>query len=121
MGNETLISSIQQWLHLKNKASTQEGTVEPPMPPELFSADQMERHGITLALSHELTKKSVPDILLSRLSESEAILIKSCDILGKKIIENDGFSPAREWLLDNFYLIQEQIHHYSASSTQRIW
>ena len=43
------------------------------------------------------------------MSESEAILIKSCGVLKQKI-SDDGFSPAREWLLDNFYLIQEQIH-----------
>jgi cyclic beta-1,2-glucan synthetase len=105
MDSKTLINSIQEWLHLKNKASIDD-LVEPPAP-ELFNADQMERHGITLALSHRLLQKSEPDMLLRRLSESEAILIKSCDMLTKNTA--DGFSPASEWLLDNFYLIQEQI------------
>ena len=106
MDSKNLLDSIQEWLHLKTKASV-EGLAEPPLPAELFNADQMERHGITLALSHTLTQKSAPDILLSRLSESEATLIKSCEFLTEKT--TDGFSPAREWLLDNFYLIQEQI------------
>src|SRR5665213_1920208 len=109
MDSKALISSIQQWLHLRSKTSF-ESLAEPPIPAEIFSADQMERHGITLALSHQLTQKAVPDILLGRLSESEANLIKSYEILAKKTEENDGFSPAREWLLDNFYLIQEQIN-----------
>ncbi|MDR3491405.1 MAG: glucoamylase family protein [Gammaproteobacteria bacterium] len=112
MDSKTLISSIQEWLHLKSKASA-EGLIEPPIPSELFNADQMERHGVTLALSHTLTKKPTADILLSRLSDSEIILINSCDILSQK--KTDSFSPATEWLLDNFYLIQEQIqairHH----------
>jgi cyclic beta-1,2-glucan synthetase len=106
MNSTSLIDSIQEWLHLKSKASV-EGLAEPPIPAQLFNADQMERHGITLALSHTLTQKSAPDILLGRLSNSETILIQSCDLLADK---TDGFSPAREWLLDNFYLIQEQIH-----------
>jgi len=106
MDSKQLINSIQEWLHLKSKASV-EGLAEPPLPAELFNADQMERHGITLALSHTLSKKSMPAMLLHRLSESEAILKKSCDTLSCKTLE--GFSPAREWLLDNFYLIQEQI------------
>jgi cyclic beta-1,2-glucan synthetase len=106
MDSKTVMDSIQEWLHLKNKASM-EGLVEPPLPVELFNADQMERHGITLALSHELSSKTAPDILLGRLAASEAILLKSCHFLTDK--KMDGFSPAREWLLDNFYLIQEQI------------
>ena len=63
MDSKTLINNIQEWLHLKSKASV-EGQDEPPIPAELFTADQMERHGITLALSHTYTKKS-PDILLA--------------------------------------------------------
>lgn len=81
--------------------------VEPVTSAELFNVDQMERYGITLALSHKLTKKPSSDILLSRLADSEATLVKSCEILSGM---TSGFSPAREWLLDNFYLIQEQIH-----------
>jgi cyclic beta-1,2-glucan synthetase len=106
MDSKTLLNSIQEWLHLKTKTSV-DGLTEPPLPAELFNADQMERHGITLALSHRLAKKSAPNILLSQLSLSEATLIKSCEILTDKT--DDGFSPACEWLLDNFYLIQEQI------------
>lgn len=108
MDSKTLISKIQEWLHLKSKASLEGGT-EPPIPAELFTADQMERYGITLALSHKLAKESSPDILLRRLSESEAILIQSCGILTQKSSAHNVFSPAKEWLLDNFYLIQEQI------------
>ena len=107
MDSKTLINNIQQWLHLKSKAAV-EGLTEPPIPAELFNADQMERYGITLALSHTLTATSVPDILLQRLSESEDTLTLSCARLTEKSI--DGYSPAREWLLDNFYLIQEQIY-----------
>src|SRR5580692_2607600 len=104
MDSKALLDSIQQWLHLKNKASN-EGLDEPPIPAELFNADQMERYGITLALSHSLRQKSTSDILLTRLTESEATLTQSCEFLGVKTA--DSFSPAREWLLDNFYLIQE--------------
>ena len=43
------------------------------------------------------------------MSDSETILIQSCEILPEETTD-DSFSPAREWLLDNFYLIQEQIH-----------
>ncbi len=48
-------------------------------------------------------------MLLRRLADSEATLIKSCEILNNEATAHNSFSPAREWLLDNFYLIQEQI------------
>lgn len=110
MDRKTLIIQVQQWLHLKRKAEVEGLAAAPPMPAELFSADQMERYGITLALSHHLVQKSVPDMLLKRLSASEETLTKSCAILTEKNLAHDGISPASEWLLDNFYLIQEQIH-----------
>jgi cyclic beta-1,2-glucan synthetase len=103
---KTLLNSIQQWLHLKNKSSVDDFG-KSALPAELFNTDQMERHGITLAFSHRLLQESSPDMLLNRLSDSEAILIKSCDLLTGKTAHD--FSPAREWLLDNFYLVQEQI------------
>lgn len=108
MDSKTLIETIQEWLHLKGKASI-EGRIEPPIPVELFTADQMERYGITLALSHKLSKKSAPDLLLRRLADSETVLIQSCKILTQKNGIHNTFLPAKEWLLDNFYLIQEEI------------
>ena len=53
MDSKTLINNIREWLHLKKKTSI-EGFSEPPIPAELFNADQLERHGITLALSQTL-------------------------------------------------------------------
>src|SRR5450759_1955765 len=40
----------------------------PPLRAELFSADQMERHGKTLAGSHRLSSQRAPDQLLARLA-----------------------------------------------------
>ncbi len=107
--SKTLISSIEEWFHSKSDP-TAENLSDIPIPAEIFSSDQMERHGITLALSHELTKQYAPDMLLNRLSQSESIIIKSCASLTKEASLNEGYSPAREWLLDNFYLIQQQIN-----------
>ena len=45
---------------------------EPPLRSELFSADQMEQHGKTLAGAHRLAPGRAPDRLLARLAENEA-------------------------------------------------
>lgn len=78
-----------------------------PIRAELFSADQMERFGGKLALSHKLSGKKLPYYLLKRLDDNEKVLTRSCLILSSG--EKASITPAGEWLLDNFYLIEEQI------------
>ena len=48
---------------------------EPPLRAELFSADQMEQHGVRLASAHRVRSGRVPDQLLSRLAANEGVLI----------------------------------------------
>ncbi len=82
---------------------------DPPLRAELFSADQMERHGAALAESHKVGLKRGTGKLLSRLVENEAILVGACGLLMTAVKANYRISPAGDWLLDNFYLIEEQI------------
>ncbi len=83
--------------------------VEPPLRSELFGADQMNQHGKTLANAHELSFGQVPDQLLPRLTQNETVLIGACDLLTEAVKTDRRIPPAGEWLLDNFYLIEEQI------------
>ena len=80
-----------------------------PLRSELFSSSQMKEHGKTLAGLHNLTEKHFPEQLLARLAGNESVLLEVHDHLIKDVKENNGIAPAGEWLLDNFYLIQEQI------------
>ena len=82
---------------------------EPPLRSELFSAEQMQQHGKSLAGQHQLSSGGIPDQLLSRLAENEEVLIGVRDLLVEAVQENRHLAPAGEWLLDNFYLIEEQI------------
>ncbi len=82
---------------------------EPPLRSELFSVDQMQQHGKALAGSHELSARSGPDQLLPRLSDNEAFLLELRQLLTEAVQAGRRITPAGEWLLDNFYLIEEQI------------
>ena len=82
---------------------------EPPLRSELFSADQMEQHGKNLASAHRLALGRAPDRLLARLAENEGVLVEVHDLLTAAVSTNRRITPAAEWLLDNFYLIEEQI------------
>ena len=82
---------------------------EGPLRSELFSADQMEQHGKTLAGSHQLGPGRPQGRLLKRLAENKVLLIGVRNLLTEAVKANRGINPAGEWLLDNFYLIEEQI------------
>ena len=82
---------------------------EPALRAELFSAKQMEQHGIKLASQHHLRANVVSHRLLRRLADNEVLLARSGELLTQATLANRPITPAAEWLLDNFYLIEEQI------------
>ncbi|MBL8423959.1 MAG: cyclic beta 1-2 glucan synthetase [Candidatus Accumulibacter phosphatis] len=69
----------------------------------------MEHHGKALAASHKLSDGRGPDHLLVRLAANESALVDVCKLLTAAVTANRRVTAAAEWLLDNFYLIEEQI------------
>ena len=82
---------------------------EPPLRSELYSADEMERHGRRLGHEHRLAPGRGPDRLLARLADNERVLGEVCSLLAVAVTANRHIPPAAEWLLDNFHLVEEQI------------
>ena len=70
----------------------------------------MEPHGRTLAGRHTLGVGGPSGRLLSRLAENERVLVEVRNLLEDAVRANRRITPAGEWLLDNFYLLEEQIH-----------
>ncbi|MGB5396584.1 MAG: hypothetical protein WBN96_05495, partial [Gammaproteobacteria bacterium] len=76
---------------------------------ELFSIEQLKRHAITLAGQHGIDPQPGPDKLLPRLAENERVLIAAYDVVTTAATSGQRIAPAEAWLLDNFYLIEQQI------------
>ena len=81
-----------------------------PIRSELFSLEQLETYAGSLAKTHQLTIEKPSEQLLKRLAENEEILLEVHNLLTASVKENKRITPAGEWLLDNFYLIEEQIY-----------
>jgi cellobiose phosphorylase len=81
----------------------------PPLRSELLSAEQMKQHGRALAELHKLSPGRAPDQLLARLAENESVLTGVHGLMTEAVAADRQITPAGEWLLDNFYLIEEQI------------
>ena len=97
------------------RTSTESALLEQPFRDELLSADQLERHARHLAATHTLAVGKVADKLINRLANNEQVLQSTYDLVAAAVVKNRRISPAAEWLLDNFYLVEEQIH-----STRRL-
>ena len=80
-----------------------------PLRSELFSAMQMAAHGKHLATGHAVGKHHGRDRLLARLADNAALITATVNELTATVKSGRQVTPASEWLLDNFYLIEEQI------------
>jgi len=69
----------------------------------------MAQYGKSLAAVHELTFFRAGDRLLPRLASNEKLLVEVSALLMRSAEMQRRVTPAGEWLLDNFYLIEEEI------------
>ncbi|MDH5299062.1 MAG: cyclic beta 1-2 glucan synthetase, partial [Desulfobulbaceae bacterium] len=76
---------------------------------ELFSIEQLKCHAITLAGQHVIDPRPGPDKLLPRLAENARVLLAAYDVVTGAATPGNRIVPAEAWLLDNFYLIEQQI------------
>lgn len=83
-------------------------TGEPPLRAELFSVEQLARHAKALAANHQVVTQHGGNSLLDRLGQNENVL-RAFNRMTFDVGQNRRITPAAEWLLDNFYLIEEQI------------
>ncbi|MEO8123115.1 MAG: glucoamylase family protein, partial [Burkholderiales bacterium] len=69
----------------------------------------MRAHGRQLALTHELAEAGLRNPLLGRLKANQSELQEVAQLLSAAVGAGRAITPAGEWLLDNYYLIEEEI------------
>jgi len=92
-----------------NDMTSEVSLAEPPLRSEFLSADQLEQRGRDLARTHIVSQRRAADKLLPRLTANEDILRSTFAQLTEAVTADRRVTPASEWLLDNFYLVEEQI------------
>ncbi|MDB6168811.1 MAG: Cellobiose phosphorylase [Verrucomicrobia bacterium] len=75
---------------------------------ELFGPEQLERQAFVLARAHQAVTAGASNRLLERLHQNEQIL-RSYNRATHAADQVRRVTHAAEWMLDNFYLIEEQI------------
>ena len=86
------------------------GIVEPPIRSELFGMQRFLQHGHSLALTHEaIVTNARSTVFFPRLSSNILVLEEAQSYIGEQANSGYDLSPAAEWLLDNFHVIQAQL------------
>ncbi len=103
--------TFQKLLHLLLPPATKERDVL-LLRAELLSIDQLKRHAITMAKQHQINPRRTADKLLARLADNERVISSAYQVItgsvGSVDKQNQKLSPAENWLLDNYYLIEQQ-------------
>ena len=77
---------------------------------ELFSSERLEQHAASLAAAQRVTqRRSTRSSLSVRLKDNESVLLAAYRAIGAAVGEGRPITPAAEWLLDNYHLVEEQI------------
>jgi len=106
------LNPFKRWrLSLDGNRGWSSQSDEQPLRDELYSVDQLDRHAKTLAGRHEVTvgRSRGPDHLLPRLSANEALLRDAYGLVSDAVKRGRRITPAAEWFLDNYHLIEDQI------------
>ena len=85
---------------------------ELPLRGELFSVSQLEEHARELAGWHDVRGAAIrqqPDRLLPRLRANERVLRDAYNVVTEAVKRGRRITPAAEWFIDNYHLIEEQI------------
>ena len=83
---------------------------EEPIRAELFSVERLEQHAESLAAAQRVTlRPSRGRPLVKRLRDNGRVLLSAYRAIGAAIREEQAITPAAEWLVDNFHVVEEQI------------
>ena len=86
------------------------GVIEPPIRSEIFGAARFAQHGQSLAQTHRADSEApVAAAFFPRLQVNIRVLREAFEYIGKQVASGYDISPAAEWILDNFHLIEGQI------------
>ena len=86
-----------------------------PIRADLFSVERLQEHARSLAAAQGVMagdRKGAP--LAKRLAENEAVLLSAYRDIAEAVDAGAVITPAAEWLIDNFHVVEKQIREIRA-------
>ena len=93
-----------------HSSTTLDPELEEPIRAELFGVERLEQHAESLAAAQIITGDLRRGRLLTpRVLENGRVLVESYRTIARAIREEKTITPAAEWLVDNFHIVDEQL------------
>ncbi|MFZ2170008.1 MAG: glucoamylase family protein [Methylococcaceae bacterium] len=86
------------------------GGEEGPIRFELFSTERLEQHAASLAQAQKVSSRLEGRKLIPRVRENCRVLSDAYKAVATEVREQHAITPAAEWLLDNFHVLEEQVN-----------
>ncbi|NTW72830.1 MAG: glycosyl transferase, partial [Eubacteriaceae bacterium] len=75
-----------------------------------LTVEELEDHARKIAIGHAVSsKRNILDWPVARMNDNFNFILQVYKGLNKDVMEKRSVPPAAEWLLDNFYIIEEQV------------
>jgi cyclic beta-1,2-glucan synthetase len=104
-----ILNSITRLLP-RNRGMASPWNSEDPIRAELFSIERLEEHAVSLATAQQVTTRPISRrSLAARLKDNESVLLAAYRDIAATVAAGSVITPAAEWLLDNYHLVEEQI------------
>jgi cyclic beta-1,2-glucan synthetase len=84
--------------------------LEDPIRAELFGIERLAQHAASLAAAQRVISGVEPRrALLPRIEANGAVLRDANRVIAEALLEERWITPAAEWLVDNFFVVDEQL------------
>src|SRR5262245_16462721 len=84
--------------------------LDEPIRAELFSVERLEQHAESLAAAQEVGRNPRVGLSLARRVRDNGHVLLACyRLLAEASREEGSITPAAEWLVDNYYIVDEQL------------
>src|SRR5256886_4904076 len=102
------MSEFLGWLFGKVRKASSDAD-EQPLRGEIFGVERLEQYAKSLAAEHLTVTKKGRAQLFPRLEDNGRKLVAAYRTLVEAIRNGRAISPAAEWLVDNFHIVEEQL------------
>ena len=84
--------------------------IDEPISAEIFSVERLEQHAESLAKAQEVSPTQIAGVSLRRRLRTNALRLDATfNMLIGEIRKGRAVTPAAEWLVDNYYIVDEHI------------
>ncbi|MEO7557471.1 MAG: glycosyl transferase, partial [Gammaproteobacteria bacterium] len=105
-----MLSDIMNFMRHPKSSANPFSEFEEPIRFELFSVERLEHHAESLAAAQTVTKNPRKGIKLApRMHDNGQVLLQAYRAITRTVRERRAITPAAEWLIDNFHIVEEQL------------